>query len=97
MRTTDKPFMIDKRQVYEAYKAVKSNEGAAGVEGQTIEQFDANLKGNLYKIWNQDELGKLLSATGACCLHSQKDWRREDFGCAHCSRSDRADGGQAAH
>jgi len=50
--TTDKPFTIEKRRVYEAYKAVKSNKGAAGVDGQTIEQFEADLKGNLYKIWN---------------------------------------------
>ena len=41
--TTDKPFMIDKRLVYEAYKAVKSNGGAAGVDGQTIEAFEADL------------------------------------------------------
>ena len=52
MRTTDKPFKITKKQVYEAYKAVKSNQGAAGVDKETIEQFDANLKGNLYKLWN---------------------------------------------
>ena len=51
-RTTDKPFSITKRQVYEAYKAVKSNQGAAGVDKETIEQFDANLQGNLYKLWN---------------------------------------------
>ena len=38
--TTDKPFVIDKRRVYEAYKAVKSNKGAAGVDGQTIEQLN---------------------------------------------------------
>ena len=38
--------------MYEAYKAVKSNQGAAGVGGQTIEAFEADLKGNLYKIWN---------------------------------------------
>ena len=50
MRATDKPFNIDKMQVYEAYKAVKSNGGAAGVDGQTIEQFEADLKSNLYKI-----------------------------------------------
>ncbi|MER9546721.1 group II intron reverse transcriptase/maturase [Mesorhizobium sp. M0437] len=54
---TDKPFMIDKRLVYEAYKAVKSNGGAAGVDGQTIEQFEADLKGNLYKIWNRMSSG----------------------------------------
>ena len=55
--TTNKPFMIEKRRVYEAYKAVKSNKGAAGVDGQTIEQFEANLKGNLYKIWNRMSSG----------------------------------------
>ena len=49
--------MIEKRQVYEAYKAVKSNKGAAGVDGQTIEQFEADLGGNLYKIWNRMSSG----------------------------------------
>jgi RNA-directed DNA polymerase len=57
MRTTDKPFDIDKMQVFEAYKAVKSNAGAAGVDGQTIEQFEADLKSNLYKIWNRMSSG----------------------------------------
>ena len=66
--TTDKPFKIEKQQVCEAYKAVKSNKGAAGVDGQTIELFDADLEGNLYKIWNRTELGQLLSTAGSCCL-----------------------------
>jgi RNA-directed DNA polymerase len=57
MRTTDKPFSITKKQVYEAYKAVKSNHGAAGVDKETIEQFDANLQGNLYKLWNRMSSG----------------------------------------
>jgi RNA-directed DNA polymerase len=55
--TTSKPFTIEKRLVYEAYKAVKSNKGAAGVDGQTLEQFEADLKGNLYKIWNRMSSG----------------------------------------
>ena len=55
--TTDKPFMIDKRLVYEAYKAVRSSNGGAGVDGQTIEAFDADLEGNLYKIWNRMSSG----------------------------------------
>jgi RNA-directed DNA polymerase len=57
MRATDKPFNIDKKRVYEAYKAVKPKGGAAGVDGQTIEQFEADLKSNLYKIWNRMSSG----------------------------------------
>ena len=57
MHATNKPFNIEKRLVYEAYKAVKSNRGAAGVDEQTIEQFEADLSGNLYKIWNRMSSG----------------------------------------
>lgn len=55
--TTDKPFRIEKRQVYEAYKAVKANQGAAGVDGQTLEMFEKDLAGNLYKVWNRMSSG----------------------------------------
>jgi RNA-directed DNA polymerase len=55
--TTNKPFHIDKKRVYEAYKAVRSNRGAAGVDGQTLEQFDEDLGGNLYRIWNRMSSG----------------------------------------
>ena len=57
IHTTDKPFNITKKQVYEAYKAVKSKAGAAGVDRQTIEQFDSNLRSNLYKLWNRMSSG----------------------------------------
>ncbi len=65
MNTTNKPFMIEKRRVYEAYKAVKSAKGAAGVDGQTIEQFESDLKGNLYKIWNRMSSGTYFPPPGA--------------------------------
>jgi RNA-directed DNA polymerase len=54
---TSKPFQIDKKRVHEAYKAVRSNRGAAGVDGQTLEEFDQDVKGNLYKIWNRMSSG----------------------------------------
>jgi len=55
--TTNKPFRIEKRRVYEAYKAVKTNRGAAGVDGETLEMFEKDLAGNLYKIWNRMSSG----------------------------------------
>src|SRR6201987_2237476 len=51
--TKTKPFNIDKKLVYDAYKAVKANAGAAGVDGQSLEQFAQDLGGKLYKIWNR--------------------------------------------
>jgi RNA-directed DNA polymerase len=48
-----KPFTIPKRQVMEAFKAVKANAGAAGVDQQSVEDFEKDLKGNLYKLWNR--------------------------------------------
>ena len=48
-----KPFSIPKRWVWEAYKRVKANRGAAGVDEQSIERFDEDLENNLYKLWNR--------------------------------------------
>jgi len=55
--STNKPFQIDKKRVYEAYKAVRSNQGAAGVDGVTLEAFEEDLGRNLYKIWNRMSSG----------------------------------------
>ncbi len=52
-----KSFEISKKLVWEAYQCVKANEGAAGVDHETIEQFDRHLKDNLYKIWNRMSSG----------------------------------------
>lgn len=52
-----KPFIIPKDLVVEAYKLVKANRGAAGVDQQSLSDFDKNLKNNLYKIWNRMSSG----------------------------------------
>jgi group II intron reverse transcriptase/maturase len=52
-----KPFEIPKREVWEAFKRVKANQGAAGVDGQSIVDFEADLSNNLYKLWNRMSSG----------------------------------------
>lgn len=52
-----RPFTIPKQLVYEAFLAVKDNAGAAGVDKETIGQFEAKLKDNLYKVWNRMSSG----------------------------------------
>ena len=52
-----KPFCIDKRAVWEAYKRVKANQGAPGVDGMSIADFEQDLANNLYRIWNRMSSG----------------------------------------
>ena len=53
MELSSKSYPITKRMVYEAWKRVKSNRGAAGIDGQSLFDFEASLSRNLYKIWNR--------------------------------------------
>ncbi|WP_238591603.1 MULTISPECIES: hypothetical protein [Photorhabdus] len=55
-----KPFPVSKRQVWEAYKRVKANRGAAGIDGQTLTGFDENVTDNLYKLWNRLASGSYM-------------------------------------
>jgi RNA-directed DNA polymerase len=57
-----KPFDIPKREVWEAFKRVKANQGAAGVDGQSIADFEADLSNNLYKLWNRLSSGSYFPA-----------------------------------
>jgi group II intron reverse transcriptase/maturase len=58
--TQAKPFSIPKREVWEAFKRVKANQGAAGVDGQSIQDFEARLAANLYKLWNRLSSGSYM-------------------------------------
>jgi RNA-directed DNA polymerase len=52
-----KPFEIPKLMVWEAYRRVAANKGAPGVDGQDLEEFEADLKNQLYRIWNRMSSG----------------------------------------
>lgn len=52
-----KSFVVNKQEIVEAFRVVKANAGGAGIDGQTLQVFAQDLKGNLYKIWNRMSSG----------------------------------------
>jgi group II intron reverse transcriptase/maturase len=57
LKSRGKPFDISKWEVWEAFQVVKENKGAPGVDGQSIADFESDLKNNLYKVWNRMSSG----------------------------------------
>jgi len=57
LKSQAKPFEISKWEVWEAYREVRANNGAPGVDGQSLAAFEEDLQGNLYKIWNRMSSG----------------------------------------
>jgi len=50
---TVKPFEISKQLIWKSYQLVKANGGSAGIDQESIEGFERNLKDNLYRLWNR--------------------------------------------
>ena len=82
----DKSFVIPKSLVWEAWRRVKANKGAPGVDGQALEEFEADLKGQPLQDLESDEFGVLLSAPGQGGRDPQAAWRTGS-GCSACRRS----------
>lgn len=57
MKSSGKSFDISKWEVQEAWEKVRANKGAPGVDGCSVEDFEKDLKNNLYRIWNRMSLG----------------------------------------
>jgi RNA-directed DNA polymerase len=57
LRSPEKSFDISRMEVWQAWEKVKSNKGAPGVDGRSIEDFEKDLKNNLFKIWNRMSSG----------------------------------------
>lgn len=60
LKSSGKSFVISKWEVQQAWEQVRSNKGAAGVDGCSVEEFEKDLRGNLYKIWNRMSSGSYL-------------------------------------
>ena len=52
LKSSGKSFEISKWEVQNAWEKVRANKGAAGVDGCSLEEFEADLKNQLYKIWS---------------------------------------------
>ncbi len=59
-KSQGKSFVISKKVVLEAWEDVRSNQGGAGVDGETIEEFERDLSGNLYRVWNRLSSGSYM-------------------------------------
>jgi RNA-directed DNA polymerase len=58
--TTSKTVPVTKEMVKAAYRKVKSNQGSAGVDKQSLEEFQKDLSGNLYALWNRLSSGSYM-------------------------------------
>lgn len=61
--TSAKPFVIPKRLVWDAYQRVKANRGSAGIDNQSIDDFDRKQSKSLYRIWNRMSSGSYFPPT----------------------------------
>jgi RNA-directed DNA polymerase len=78
--TEDKPFWISKWAVLRAWHKVRANEGAAGVDGVSVEGFEQKLKNNLYRIWNRMSSGSYLPPPVRRVLIPKADGRQRPLG-----------------
>lgn len=91
--TKTKAFNIDKSLVVSAYRRVKTSAGAAGIDKQSLADFDKRLVDNLYKIWNRLSSGSYFPpAVKAVAI--PKKLGGENSGYPDSQRSYRADGGK---
>ena len=75
-----KPFSIAKQLVWKAYKQVKANHGVAGVDDQSIAEFEGNLKDNLYKLWNRLSSGSYFPPPVKVVAIAKKDGGQRQLG-----------------
>jgi hypothetical protein len=89
-----KPCSISKPEVWEAYQKVQANHGAAGIDGQSIAEFETRVKDTLYRLWNRMSSGSYFPAARADGDHTESKRRGKEARNTDRVGSDRADGGE---
>lgn len=75
-----KSFEIPKQLVWDAFQRVKANGGTAGVDGESIEEFERDLRDNLYKIWNRMSSGSYFAPPVKSVMIPKKDGGQRRLG-----------------
>ena len=94
--TKTKPFKTPKRLVYQAYKEVKANQGSAGIDEVSIEDFEKDLKNNLYKVWNRMSSGTYFFTTCKSGRNTEEKRRYQGSGNTNCCRQNSSNGCEIA-
>ena len=89
-----KPFSITRQEVWEAYKRVKANKGAAGVDEESITDFEKRLKKEPLQNLESNDVGQLLSTTGAHGEDTKSKRRRKKVGHPNRIGSDSTNGSE---
>jgi hypothetical protein len=91
---TCKPYDIPKTLIWEAWLHVRSNQGAAGIDAETIERFETKLGNNLYKLWNRMISGSYFPPPVKARADPEEIRRRPDTGHPDGGRPNCAEGGE---
>lgn len=78
--TENKPFCISKWAVLAAWEKVRANQGAAGVDGVSIQAFEQKLHNNLYRVWNRMSSGSYLPPPVRRVMIPKADGRQRPLG-----------------
>ncbi len=81
-----KQYDIPKQLIMEAYKTVRVNNGAAGVDGKSLGKFEDNLKDELYKIWNRMSSGSYYPSAVRAVEIPKKRWKHSHIRNSYCLR-----------
>src|SRR5215210_5723260 len=83
-----KSFPVSKRMVYDSYLKVMSKGGCAGIDGQSINMFEANKSKNLYRIYNRMASGSYFPPPVRTEFIAKKQGGLRPLGIPYCRRQD---------